>query len=298
MNQRNTRTEWDSYHPIVLFCYFLLVLVIAMTSTHPVFLAEVLLTGFLYSARLKGSHVWRVNLALLLGLILFMTLINGLFSHNGITVLFYLNGNRITGEALLYGAGMAILLCGVILWFSCCTQIMNEEKILYLFGRAAPVLALMVSMTMRFVPLFVDRFHQIHQAQRCMGRQGGSLLRKIRQYGKELSILVSWSLEASIETADSMAARGYGLRGRSSFHRFCFQRRDGGMLLLILALAAFLLPGCFRGENAMYYYPGIYIKPVNYLFVVSACGYGLLLLLPMGVELWGEKKWKQLMYKI
>ena len=292
------QAEFYSYHPVVNLCYFLFVIGVAMFSTHPVFLGLVLATGFLYSALLKGGKAWKNNAVLVLSILLVMTAINGLFTHNGVTVLFYLNGNRVTLEALAFGAASALLLAGVIIWFGCFQVIMSSDKFIYLFGRVVPVLALTLSMVFRFIPLFQARFVEIHNGQRCMGRGGGPWYRQVRQFFKEVSILISWSLEASIETSDSMEARGYGLKGRTSFHLYRFSRRDGAALAAIGVLGLTAAVGCAMGKTSVYYYPGIWIKPADFGFVITLVGYLALLALPTIIDVKGERKWKQLSFEM
>lgn len=91
----------------------------------------------------------------------------------------------------------------------------TPDKFLYLFGRVLPVLSLLLSMSFRFIPLLKNRYREISMGQRCMGRQGGGLIQRGRLLAKKVSILISWSLEAAIETSDSMESRGYGLKGRT-----------------------------------------------------------------------------------
>ena len=201
-----------------------------MFAMHPVFLLSSFFMAWCYSILLRGIKAIRFNCLVLIPAILLMTLFNTLNVHNGVTVLFYLNDNRITLEAIIYGLASAIMLTSVIIWFSCFSVIVTADKFIYLFGRAAPVLALTLSMIMRYIPLLQHRFREVAAAQRCMGRglKGSSWIKRIRQFGKEVSILIAWSLEASIESADSMEARGYGLRGRSCFalpavRKYCWQ---------------------------------------------------------------------------
>ena len=288
------QAEFYSYHPLVNLCYFVLVIGVAMFSTHPVFLGMILIVGFFYSALLKGRKAWMTNLFLVLSVLLVMTVINGVFTHNGVTVLFYLNGNRVTLEALAFGVASALLLSSVIIWFGCFQVIMSADKFIYLFGRVVPVLALTLSMIFRFIPLFQARFVEIHNGQRCMGRGGGPWYRRVRQFFKEVSILISWSLEAYIETSDSMEARGYGLRGRTSFHLYRFSRRDGAALMAILVLGGIAVTGCMLGKTSIYYYPGIWIKPADIGFVITLVSYLALLALPAVIDIKGERKWKQL----
>lgn len=128
--------------------------------------------------------------------------------------------------------------------------------------------------------------------QKCMGRHGQKgLLARARQTVKEVSILISWSLEASIETSDSMEARGYGLPGRTSFHLFRFTHRDRNLLLALLAAGLPAAAGCMAGLTSIYYYPKIALSWEPLKFAVLA-SYIILLLLPAVIDLSGEKKWQ------
>ena len=69
-----------------------------------------------------------------------------------------------------------------------------------------------------------------------MGRdtENGSLLRRTKNAMKVFSIMVTWSLESAIETADSMKSRGYGLPGRTAFSIYRFDDRDRAALLWLV----------------------------------------------------------------
>lgn len=288
--------EFYGYHPLVNLCYYLFVIGVAMFSNHPIFLFVGLLGACSYSALLKGVDSWKMNLGIVLMMSIFMAVVNGLFTHNGVTVLFYLNGNRITLEAFLYGISMAVLLSSVLIWFESFQVMMCSDKFIYLFGKLAPVLGLTMSMIFRFIPLLQQRFREIHNGQKCMGRNygSGSWLRKLRQFFKELSILISWSLEASIESADSMEARGYGLRGRSSFHLYRFRKKDGVVMGILLLLGMISVAGCVLGKTTIYYYPNIWIKEADILFYATLVAYLGLMITPMIIDVKGEQRWKQL----
>ena len=172
---------------------------------------------------------------------------------------------------------------------------MTSDKFIYLFGKAAPVLGLTLSMIFRFIPLLKSRFAEISTGQKCMGRgQQKGFIRKTRLILKEVSILISWSLEASIETADSMEARGYGLRGRTSFHLFKFTMRDFKALAAIAVTGGISAAGCIMGKTSMYYYPVIKAGNFDVMTIMAAAAYTLLLVIPFAIDVRGEVKWKQL----
>ena len=193
-------------HPVVTASYYTIVIGILMFSNSPLFLISAIAMGMCYDMLLKGRRSLRNNLFIILFMSFLTVLINALFTHNGSTVLFYLGNNRVTLEAACYGLAMALMLSGVVIWFSSFNVVMTSEKLIYIFGRFAPVLGLTLSMIFRFVPLLRTRFELIGEGQKALyaGDEKG-FIGKIRQFGKEVSILVSWSLESSIESADSMA---------------------------------------------------------------------------------------------
>ena len=187
------------------------------------------------------------------------------------------------------------MLTSVIVWFASFNIIMTSDKFIYIFGKAAPVLGLTLSMIFRFIPLLKSRFAEISMGQKCMGRgQQKGFLKKTRLILKEVSILISWSLEASIETADSMEARGYGLKGRTGFHLFKLTKRDLRALVAIAVTGGISAAGCIMGRTSIYYYPVIKAGEFDVMTIAAAAAYALLLVIPFAIDMRGEVKWKQL----
>lgn len=287
--------EFSSYHPLVNFLYFALVVGITMFSLSPVFLAETFIMSWMYSFLLKGKSGIRFNLIISLTTLIIMAVINTFFTHNGETVLFYVNTNRITLEAFVFGIATAVMLISVIIWFGCFNVIMSSDKLIYLFGKVAPILGLTLSMIFRFIPLLQTRFKDISMGQKCMGRKGDTgFLGKARQLVKEISILIAWSLESSIESADSMEARGYGLKGRTSFHLFKFSRRDIVALIYILFFGAIVIAGVVKGRTSMYFYPKVVMPSLDMATSIISFCYLALIIMPIVIDIRGEIKWRQL----
>ena len=281
-------------HPAVNLIFFLFAIGITMFSTSPAFLAVTLVFSWLYSILLNGKKAVKSNLIFTIPILIIMTVINTLFTHNGATVLFYLNNSRITLEALLYGLAAAVLLSSIIVWFSCFNVVMTSDKLIFIFGKAAPVLGLTLSMIFRFIPLLKARFREISMGQRCMGRHvTGGFMAKLRQVTKEVSILISWSLEAAIETSDSMEARGYGLHGRTSFHLFKMTPTDKALLTGISISGLIAASGCILGKTSIYYYPKVVLGQWDVLTVITFAAYVLMLAVPLITDIFGEIKWQQ-----
>ena len=291
------KDAFSTYHPVVNFIYFTLVLVFAMFLMHPVCLALSFIAAFTYSLRLNGRRVLRFNLKYMLPLMLLTALLNPLFNHQGMTVITYLGtGNPLTLESILYGLAAAAMLVTVIGWFSCYNAVMTSDKFIYLFGRIIPSLSLLFSMVLRFVPRFKAQLKTVSAAQRCIGRDTstGTLRQRARHAIAIISIMTTWALENAIETADSMKARGYGLPGRTAFSIYHFERRDKQVFLLILCLGVYVLIGAIYGSLGFSYFPALRYAPITPYSISVFIAYPLLLTLPLIIDRKEDARWKAL----
>ncbi len=294
------KDTFTSFHPIVNFLYFLVVIVSSMFFMHPVFLGISLLCGIAYSIRLNGMKAVKFNILYMLPILLLFAVMNPVFNHAGTTIIVYVNDNPITVESIVYGFASATMFVSVIIWFSCYNAVMTSDKFIYLFGRVIPALSLVLSMVLRLVPKLKAQIRVISNAQKCVGRDvsNGNMLQRARNGLKIISILTTWALENAIETADSMKSRGYGLKGRTSFSNFRFDSRDGIALIWIVALSIVLLFGAIIGENNIVYFPAIIMNPISGFSFLVYSAYGGLCLLPLIFNLLEDIKWARLKSKI
>ena len=253
--EKNNRTcanltvmdTFSACHPFLNFFYFTVVLFFTMFNQHPVFIGISYIGAFSYSFLLNGwEKTLKQSFLLTLPGLLIVALLNPMFNHYGVTMLYYVksSGNWITLEALVYGVVLGAVMFVVIQWFSCYNKVMTTDKFIYLFGRIIPALSLILSMALRFVPRFTAQLKVIRSGQKAMGRDvsEGSLFARIRHGLNMLSILVTWALENAIETSDSMRSRGYGLKY---------------VLGMMIGLSAIFTGGCIKGAAYARYDPRI-----------------------------------------
>lgn len=291
------KDTFSSYHPIINFLYFGLVLGFSMFFMHPVSLVISLACAIAYSVYLNGRKAVRFQLFYMLPMTLLATVVNPAFNHEGATLLCYLpTGNPLTLESILYGVAAAMMLSAVITWFSCYNAVMTSDKFIYLFGRVIPALSLVLSMTLRFVPKFKAQFQVVTEAQKCVGRDisTGSLLQRLKNAITILSIMVTWCLENAIETADSMKGRGYGLPGRTAFSIYRFDDRDRAALLWLGFCGFYIFTGWMAGGLYWRYYPtmkGTAITPFTVSFQIV---YLALCLTPVIINKIADKTWERI----
>ena len=285
-------------NPFVLLCYFAAVAGISMFSMNPIIqivsLAGAMSFFFVRNAGKKtGMHLPLFLTALL------VAVLNPLFQHNGATVLFVLNGNPVTKEACIYGAVAALMLLATLYWFRSFSELMTSDKILYLFGRISPKLALLLSMAMRYIPLFGLQLKKTAQAQKVMGYfKEDNMIDRVRGYMRVFSVTVTWALETGIVTADSMEARGYGEGKRSSFAIFRFYRKDGFCHALIVVLFLIAVYGIATEAVAFQYYPTVLGHEQTLISILTYGAYTILAFLPTAAEAGEKIKWKYLQSKI
>ena len=292
-----SRDTFSSCHPTISFLYFGLVLLFTMCFDHPLARLVSLAGALCYSLYLNGRKAARFSLLYMLPMLLLTAIINPAFSHEGVTILAYLpSGNPLTLESILFGIASALMLVAVVLWFSCYNAVMTSDKFVYLFGRVIPALSLVLSMTLRFVPKFKAQARAVSEAQRCVGRdvRDGSLLRRLRNGVTILSILLTWSLENAIETADSMRSRGYGLPGRTAYSIYRFDARDR-MALLWLGFCGFCVIGAWIAKGFFWrWYPSVRFTPFLPLVVFFHLVYFALCFTPLAMDLYADLHWARI----
>lgn len=291
------RDTFSEYHPAINFLYFVLVIGFAMFFMHPVCLCISLCGSMGYLAYLRGGEALLAQLKFLLPMTLMAAVLNPTFNHAGDTVLMQLpSGSPLTLESVLYGVAAAAMLGAVVLWFSCYTVVMTSDKFVYLFGKMIPALSLVLAMTLRFIPRFRSQFQAVCEAQRCVGRDlsEGTLLQRMRRAVTVLSIMLTWSMENAIETADSMKSRGYGLTGRTAFSIYRMDGRDKKALLWLGLCGGYVFANGMAGGLQWQYFPCLQGVPVRGLTLSVWMVYLALCLTPVSVGLYGERAWRKL----
>ncbi len=293
--------EFINYHPVVNFMYFVAVIGFSMFLMNPVCLVISLISALVYSAVINGKGALKSGIYGILPMMIVAALVNSFFNHQGMTIIAYFpNGNPMTLEAIVYGVLTAAMIGAVIFWFSCYNTIVTEDKLMYLFGKVIPSMSLVISMTMRFVPRFKTHLKQVVDAQKGIGRDvsKGKVLKRIQMGMSVLSIMTSWIMENSLETAASMKARGYGLRGRTAFSLFRFTRRDMGMLIFITGVSAYILMGIFDGGLEFICFPGFEMAELSAFSLSVYAVYFMLCTAPIFIEVRMKYKWNVIESKI
>ena len=293
--------SFSKYHPFVNLIYFTLTIGFSMTINHPLAQLISLVCAIVYVVSMQGRKSVGFLLKFCLPLMLLTAIINPVFNHEGQTILLYFsNGNPLTLESILYGVSSGCMMITLLLWFSAFSSVMTTDKFIYLFGRTIPALSLVLSMTLRFVPRFKMQMKNVADAQRCIGKDvsSTSLLNRTKTAITIVSVMITWSLENAIETADSMKSRGYGLKGRTAFSVYRFEDRDKYALVWLVFCFLYILAGVLISAFGFRYFPDIKYSAFDITTIPFYIIYFGLCITPVVLNTAEDRKWKTIYSKM
>lgn len=281
--------RFAGYNPKVTFLFFLMIFILNVLIFNPIMLLISLCGALAYKFKLKGKRAFKF-IGVILPLILAVALFNFLFSHFGGTVLFSFGETHFTAESLFYGFAQGTMLSGVVAWFSNYAEVLTAERFLAVFGKLMPNTALVFSMVLSFFPRLKKNAEEISQSRYLIDADKSKLKKSVGV----MSALFTLTLEESVQTADSMRARGFG-RGRSVYSRYKFRLTDGALTLICIILFSAVLYFRVTGETQFLFDP--YIETAGAGFFVYAVFF-LLAFMPCIVDLTEDIRWFFLKRKI
>ena len=292
------KDAFSGFHPAVNLAFFVAALGMTMFIQQPVYLLISFVSGCAYLLYLQGKKGMLRQVGYLVPILIMMAIMNPMFNHEGVTVLWYLpNDNPITLEAICFGLASAVMMGASIVWFNCCNTVFTSDKIIYLFLRVIPALSLLISMTLRFVPRFKNFLQDVLRTQKAMHKPENTK-EKLQQALAAFSATVSWAMEQSIVSADSMKSRGYGMGGRTAFSIYLFEKRDGMILgLLVLLCLGAAIPH-LTGLMGWAYYPSMTGELLGPVQIPAYLCYGAMCNLPLMIDVVEDRKWNALRSKI
>lgn len=284
---------FSEYHPLTIFVHFISFVMIAMFLPNPILLTVALVGSILFYILVFGKVKYKTVMFWIL-LFVGITVINPLFSHNGITVLFFLNGYAVTFEAVLYGINNALMMLSVFIGFLSFSEIMTADKVMYLFGKISPKLAVLLSLSLRYVPLLKRQARKINNTQHTLGMyKENNIIDSVKSLTNVFSSLTTWSIEMSVDTANSFYARGGELKGRKSFSFFKMTKTDFILIGVSIFLLGIILLVQSSGKLNVEFYPSFVLNENDVLCFVAYFSYFLLVMLPSVCSISGKIRRKR-----
>ena len=285
---RPRSTAFDACHAAVPAMLFTGAAALSMLAVHPVLVTLSLSGALAFSLVARGAAATVRGLAWQLPLLVLVCLLNPFFSASGSTLLLKVGPRSVYLESLAYGATMGALLVATVLWFEDAAAVLTQDRLLALAGRRARSVPLVASMAAQLVPQMLGRARSVRAAARACTAAGprpparDELLRTS-------TMLLSWSLEDSLERADAMRARGWESGSpRTRYRPERFRARDAVAAAGIAALLALGAAGAWAACSSWEFYPRMSGLAPWWCYLPFA----LLALLPAVAELaarWAER---------
>jgi energy-coupling factor transport system permease protein len=129
---------------------------------------------------------------------------------------------------------------------------------------------MIVTICLRFIPTLKDRLKEIILIQKCKGfdTSRGNIMERIKGGLKVFDSLIVISLEESMQTADSIKARGYGATKRTSYLKYKLSNMDLIILTINLLFFVIILIGFYNGYGKYETYPTLQIINVNIYYLL------------------------------
>lgn len=284
-------------NPLTIAVYYFSVLGILMFQMNPIILVIAFISN-LHMNSVNNNRLNKKEVKGYVGLFLIMALVNPLFYHNGITVLFYMNNNPVTLEAVVYGVVMAFTLIVVLRLCAMMSKILSSDKIMYLVGKISKKAALIISMSLKFIPQYRRQADKIREAQKVLGfYKEDTIFDKLKGNMYVFSAVLTWSLEHSMETADSMRGRAYGVGKRTQYSNYRIAKIDIITISMMLFLDMVIVVIMNVAKVNTIYYPAIIMPKFNLQIVIFYIAYIILVSIVPYMCTWEKIKWKYLAWK-
>lgn len=283
--------EFGHYHPVANLIFFIAVIAFSTFWMQAGMIAVSFICATVYYFMQKRSEGFKY-FAMVLVAILIASIINPLFSHRGKTALFFLpTGNPVTLESITFGLLAGVILGEVLLWFGIFNSVMEDDKWTATIGKVAPTIAMIITMVLRFVPKYTKFSKSTRDIQNANGFNKKS---RIKNGMHVYSITATWALETSIDTADSMRARGYGKARRTNYHNYKFEARDLIFVLWVVLLSATIIWMASVDKIHTFFYP-TFRNRESFVVLIA---YIVLCITPILINIWEKLRWHILKSKI
>ena len=297
----DVETGFIKIHPAVQLFFFVSVLAVTMTIMHPVMMGISFISALLYMIYTGKTKAMINNIRFALPTSLLVIIVNPLISHNGVTTLVYLpDGNPLTLESFFFGIAAAAMLSCIIKWFYTVNRVFTSDKIICLFGNFMPKISLLISMTLNFAEKFRIQYRRVQAVQSTLGcdTKKGRITDRLKNTIKILSIMIQWAMENSVDTADSMQSRGYGLKKRTNYSVYRIYPKDMYFLILVIVCDIVIAAAVYTNALDYSYYPYFSVGEHSIMTVMGYISFIILCTIPLTIDIMEDRKWRSIRSKI
>lgn len=279
--QKLVSNNLSSINPLVKFSYLMELIICSLIFNHPLYLAVFLTLFFIFTIRFKILQDFSGYFKICFAMGIFIFIFNILLNREGQTILVDLTINNflsyhlvISLEVLVFSTLSLVSLTLIILYFGIFNKMIEYDEMMKLFMRfkVPNSINFLLTISFRFFPILVNDLEQINDVQRARGFEldGKNLILKIKNRIVLLLPLLTNSLDRSIQMAEALEARGFGLnKFRTDYFRLDSTFRDKIIIILSVTTLIFAIIIRFFGFGTFNPFPifsGILTSLLDYLF--------------------------------
>ncbi|MCX7903760.1 MAG: energy-coupling factor transporter transmembrane protein EcfT [Caloramator sp.] len=235
----------------------ILTYIIGFLLVNNILILTVILTSLILLSKVNGICkeifvFFRFSVFIALIIIIFNLLVN----KNGGTRIFIFGDFFITLESFYYSLFMTSRLISIMITFAFGNQIINPDDAFNIISKIFGKSSLVMSLVYRLSFSLTNQISNIKEIEFLRGNTfEGSFYKRIKSYGEVVNILFLSSLEDSLELAEAMYSRGYGISKRSSYRNQNFTFRDYVIILICIILIILLTAYQILGYNSFKFFP-------------------------------------------
>ena len=276
--------SFKNLNPYMNLIYFLTLIVMLYSTDNPIIITVIFIMVILINMTFCKESL-RNTLKSFIFIVALVVIINPIVSHRGMTILFYIGYTPITLESVVYGVISGIKLLTLLLMGSYFNKIMDYEKLAYVLAPMGNNLSLIISLSVKFIPEYLDKIKSIKDTQKTKGinLEDKSKKKVAKSMTYILNAFFFITLEQGIITIKSIKSRGYLNRDKRMKRSINLKFIDYiflaiGFLLIILRIAF--------SKVAIYdIYPRLTMPVININIFLLIFAYILFL----GIPIWLEK---------
>ncbi len=292
-----------SMHPFTIILYTTILFFLTLVYSNPIYIFSILIILIFNILLLDGKEKLIRTVKYSLYTTLWIMIINPLVSHSGRTILYksprlpVIGKIRITLESIVFGANMGLKLICIILIFLLYSVMIDSDDSFSFFSKFAHKITLTLSMTTNIIHrlrLEITRVRNV-MILRGVDFEQKNIFKKVKAYYPFLKVILISTLEGSLDRAEALYSKGYGIGKRTSYSQVKIKRVDYIFNFITLILLSIFTYGLF--SHMGYYDPYSELEFLKYKDMVFLIYINLTLLVHVFL-VWGCKKWKLLKYMI
>lgn len=265
---KDKKTPIHRLHPVCIIIWVVAIVIGSFIIEDPILLILLFLSTISFAILGKIVKEWFLFIKFAFFLSIILIVINMLASQHGSHIIFRaigvpLFGNiKLTLESLVFGIGMSLRLLSTISAFAILTLTINPDVLLQIILtlKFPYRTVLTTSIAVRFIPCLLSDLDTIQDSLKTRGYKmnEGGFINRIKKRLVIFPPLLSNSLERSIQSAEAMESRGFGLKGKKNFFKKIQTTKTDYFFIILPILLIFLIIMMWILNIGTYdYYPSI-----------------------------------------